>query len=31
LEGIQKELAKPPIKLVVGSWPTRFNYPEEEE
>ena len=31
LEGIQGELAKPPIDLVAGSWSSRFNYPEEEE
>jgi len=31
LEGISEELVKPPIALVGVSWPTRFNYPEEEE
>ena len=31
LEGVQQELVKPPIELVAGGWPTRFNYPEEEE
>lgn len=31
LEGVQQELVKPPIELVAGSWPTRFNCPEEEE